>query len=403
MNIKRYIGKTTHEAMARVKRDLGSEAVILHTRKIKQKGIRGWFSKPLVEVIAAVEEKQPEPPVDLAQQLQSAINQANAEQTASDNQYQAEIRDLKDQVGNLTELVENVIKNIDVAKDAAKVQEANASTVDVAGDQVDAADTTSAVNPILEKLRAQNVSPAVVDEIDRRVALLALDQADNMAIYAANTGVVIRDMIGEPYSMESVNGARQVFFFVGPTGVGKTTTLAKIAAKLSLIDEKRVALITADTYRIAAVDQLKTYSEILSIPLDVVYEAEDVVAVLEKRADYDYILVDTAGRNHKLAEGKDDLKALIDAANQAHVFLVMSLTSSAQDIESILKSYAFLEDYKLIFTKMDEAETLGSLLNAKYISNKPLSFITNGQSVPDDIVEADADRLTRALLGDSYE
>ncbi len=403
MNIKRYIGKTTHEAMARVKRDLGSEAVILHTRKIKQKGIRGWFSKPLVEVIAAVEEKQPEPPVDLAQQLQSAINQANAEQTASDNQYQAEIRDLKDQVGNLTELVENVIKNIDVAKDATKAQEANASTVDVAGDQVDAADTTSAVNPILEKLRAQNVSPAVVDEIDRRVALLALDQADNMAIYAANTGVVIRDMIGEPYSMESVNGARQVFFFVGPTGVGKTTTLAKIAAKLSLIDEKRVALITADTYRIAAVDQLKTYSEILSIPLDVVYEAEDVVAVLEKRADYDYILVDTAGRNHKLAEGKDDLKALIDAADPAHVFLVMSLTSSAQDIESILKSYAFLEDYKLIFTKMDEAETLGSLLNAKYISNKPLSFITNGQSVPDDIVEADADRLTRALLGDSYE
>ncbi len=389
MNIKRYIGKTTHEAMARVKRDLGSEAVILQTRKIKQKGIRGWFSKPMVEVVAAVEEKQQ---TDLAVHLQAALSQAGANKPREDR-YQSEIRDLKDQVGNLTQLVEGVIKSID-----------NAESNQSAAQQPVAEKTARDVkNPILEKLIEQNVNAEVIAEIDARVAESIGNNGDNLPAYAAEAGAVIREIIGDPDSMDSVDGGRQVFFFVGPTGVGKTTTLAKIAAKLSLVDERRVALITADTYRIAAVDQLKTYSEILSIPLDVVYEADDIIEVLQKHADYDYILVDTAGRNHKLAEGKDDLKALIDAADNAQVFLVMSLTSSAQDVESILKSYRFLDDYKLIFTKMDEAETLGCLLNAKYISAKPLSFITIGQSVPDDIVVADADRLTKALLGDVDE
>ncbi len=384
MNIKRYIGKTTHEAMARVKKDLGSDAVILHTRKIKQKGIKGWFSKPLIEVMAAVEKKEePVMPKALQDALLNSVKQAE-----SDSAYQREIGELKAQVSDLTQLVEGVVKTM--AEKQATDQTATEETAEK---------VTEVEQSVIAKLRSENVNQAVLDEITKRVSALLGEDVVDEAAYAEQVKLIVRDMIGIAYNIENIENRRQIYYFVGPTGVGKTTTLAKIAAKLSLVDGKKVALITADTYRIAAVDQLRTYSEILSIPLDVVYEVADLVKVLEKKQDYDYVLIDTAGRNHKLEEAHRDLKDFIDETSKAQVFLVMSLTSSTRDIESILNSYSFLKDYKLIFTKIDEAETLGNLLNAKYISNKPIAYITNGQSVPDDIVIADAARLTTALLG----
>ncbi len=389
MNIKRYIGKTTHEAMARVKKDLGSDAVILHTRKIKQKGIKGWFTRPLVEVMAAIEEK-PKPAMPKA--LQDALlNSVKQSENNSEN-YQREIGQLKAQVSDLTQLVEGVVKTIAEQKNAEQIALDKAEN-----------DTPEIEQPIIDKLRSEHVDEAIIQDITGRVSATLGEEAQDQSAYDEQVKVVIRDIIGIPYSIEHVEKRRQIFYFVGPTGVGKTTTLAKIAAKLSLVDGKKVALVTADTYRIAAVEQLRTYSEILSIPLDVVYEVADMVEVLEKKRDCDYVLVDTAGRNHKLEKAHDDLKEFIEATDKAQVFLVMSLTSSVRDIESILNSYSFLKDYKLIFTKIDEAETLGNILNAKYISKKPIAYITNGQSVPDDIATADADRLMMALLGDDDE
>jgi flagellar biosynthesis protein FlhF len=194
-----------------------------------------------------------------------------------------------------------------------------------------------------------------------------------------------------------------VFLFVGPTGVGKTTTLAKLAAKLSLIDNKKVGLITADTYRIAAVDQLKTYSEILGIPLSVVYEASELPDVMYKYKDKDVILLDTAGRSHKSEELSRDLQDLMNNLENPEIFLVISLTTGYKDIVSIIDAYNFVDEYKIIFTKLDEASSYGNILNVKVESGKALSYLTTGQSVPDDIEIADSEKIVNYIVGDAND
>jgi len=186
--------------------------------------------------------------------------------------------------------------------------------------------------------------------------------------------------------------------FLGPTGVGKTTTLAKIAARLSLVENKKIGLITADTYRIAAVEQLKTYSEILGIPLEVIYEASELQEAIEKFKDKDYILIDTAGRSHKSKELKSDYDDLVRYLKDVKIYLVMSMTTSFKDLKSIIDSYGFLKEYRLLFTKLDEATSYGNILNLKVLTGKPLSYFTIGQSVPDDIEVADKERIIQYIF-----
>ena len=187
--------------------------------------------------------------------------------------------------------------------------------------------------------------------------------------------------------------------FVGPTGVGKTTTLAKIAANYLLDQKKTIGLITADTYRIAAVEQLKTYAEILGIPITVVYTPAEIKEAISMYAGKDMILIDTAGRSHKNKAQFEELKALITAAEADEIYLVLSATTSSSNCREIIKSYSFLTNYKLIFTKTDEAPMPGIILNARYLTGKSLSYITTGQSVPDDIEVANIDKITKNLIG----
>jgi len=190
-----------------------------------------------------------------------------------------------------------------------------------------------------------------------------------------------------------------VAIFIGPTGVGKTTTLAKIAAEYSLNSNKNVALITADTYRIAAVDQLKTYAEIMGMPLSVIYSPGEVKDILEKYNDKDLVLIDTAGRSSKNKVQFDELDELLKMSGADEVYLLISATTSIRNSMEILKSYSFLKDYKLIFTKIDETSAMGTILNVSFITGKKLSYITNGQSVPDDIEVASIDSIVKNLLG----
>jgi len=211
--------------------------------------------------------------------------------------------------------------------------------------------------------------------------------------------VIAREYLGDIKTIDTdVATKPTTYMFLGPTGVGKTTTLAKIAARLALVENKKIGLITADTYRIAAVEQLKTYSEILGIPLEVVYEADELVEALNKFKDKDYILIDTAGRSHKSKELKSDYDELTRSIRDVKVFLVLSMTTSFKDLKSIIESYSFLKDFRLLFTKLDEATSFGNILNMRVLTGKPLSYFTIGQSVPDDIEVADKERIMQYIF-----
>ena len=194
----------------------------------------------------------------------------------------------------------------------------------------------------------------------------------------------------------------KVVFFIGPTGVGKTTTIVKIASKYKVEMEKKVAFITADTYRIAATEQLKIYANILDAPMSIVYSVDDINNAIAQMLDYDLIFVDTAGFSHKNEEQKAETKALlegVDSVYEKEVFLVVSATTKYNDLLDIVDMYKEISSFKLIFTKLDETSTFGNLLNIKLYSGAELSYATNGQNVPDDIEIFNTQKIVKQLLG----
>lgn len=185
---------------------------------------------------------------------------------------------------------------------------------------------------------------------------------------------------------------------IGPTGVGKTTTIAKIGAKAVLKDGKRVAFITTDTYRIAAIDQLKTYAEILNIPCEVAYTADDFKKAKEKFKDFDLVLVDSAGRNFLNRFYIEELQRIVHFDKDMKNYLVLSLTSKYRDMETIYNQFKSLPVHKVIFTKKDETKTFGALMNLPILNGVGIGYVTNGQNVPDDMFEAKADELIQMLI-----
>ena len=189
---------------------------------------------------------------------------------------------------------------------------------------------------------------------------------------------------------------------MGPTGVGKTTTIAKIASKYKLEVGMKIAFLTADTYRIAATEQLRVYANILDAPMSIIYSAEEMNAAIERVSEYDLIFVDTAGFSHKNDEQCNDMKKMLaglDAAYEREVYLVVSATTKYKDLLEIADRYKEIADYKLIFTKLDETEAYGNIYNIKMYSGAPLSYMTNGQNVPDDIEEFNTQKIVKQLLG----
>jgi flagellar biosynthesis protein FlhF len=207
---------------------------------------------------------------------------------------------------------------------------------------------------------------------------------------------------GKPVRIAPSEKGAKVVFFIGPTGVGKTTTLAKVASRFRLMENKKVALFTTDTYRISATDQLKTYANILGVPFHVIYEAQELVEEYERYRDYDYILVDTAGHSHTNEEQRAGMLEKINCVDETiekEVFLVVSATTKYRDLLSIADAYKQLSDYRLIFTKLDETTTLGNLFNLRMHTGADMSYVTCGQDVPDDIEVFSPQSTVKQLLG----
>lgn len=211
---------------------------------------------------------------------------------------------------------------------------------------------------------------------------------------------LIRQTIGEPAPLKIRRFQRTVVMLVGPTGVGKTTTLAKLAAIYQLNHHAKVGVITTDTFRIAAVQQLKTYAEILEIPISVVYSTADIADALRDHEDKDVVLIDTAGKSPNDTTLEAEITELIKNSDCDEVHLVLSATTGFTGLLNIINTYSFLRDYKVLFTKLDETPSWGMVLNTKFLTDKPISYLAAGQTVPDDIEVMTPRKIIDRLLGD---
>jgi len=410
VKVKRYVGETAQEAMQKVKSDLGRDAIILNTRKIRKKGLAGFFTKPLVEIVATIDNdisvggmpKKVQGIVPSAQHIkeeynngaESFINELNANMQAvksvqKDNTKQQQARrDEKELIQqDFTEL-KNMLGKV---YDAVKVDYENNKLSNIA-------------KKYLKILEDYEVDKVIVNEIKEKIIeTLDAEKQQSDAIVRNTIYNILSKYMKEPEPFSFTKG-KKVIIVIGPTGVGKTTTLAKLAANMVLTEKKKVGLITSDTYRIAAVEQLKTYCEIIGVPLSIIYTPGEIFNAIESYSDKDLVLVDTAGRSHKDKYQLMELKTLIKSSINYEVYLVISATTKFSDCIEIIKNYSFLDDYRLLFTKLDETSAFGVILNVAYITKKPISYITIGQSVPDDIEICDNGKIINCLLGDKlYE
>ena len=359
MKVKRFTGESTTDVMNKVKQELGTEAIILHTRTIKKPKFFGLVKKIEVEVIAALDdvEKKPDKTNEIDSKLDSEMKKLNDYM-----KYIIDNTEIKKREEDKPQISEKLLEFIDILKK----------------------------NGVKEE-----VAIDIINNIDKQVNLEDKDPKDVRDIVKYN----IKAYLEEAQPINTTDG-QKIVFFMGPTGVGKTTTIAKLASKFKLNERKEIGLITADTYRIAAVEQLRIYADILNLPVEVIYEIKEIYESLSKFKDKDVVFIDTAGRSHKNVQQMEELKQLINTVKNKEVFLVVNIGTDIENIKSIVAQYDFVDDFRIIFTKADESEKLGNILNAKFYIDKKLSYITNGQNVPDDIEVVNSDKISEILIGD---
>ncbi len=423
MIIKKFTGKTEDEALRAARSELGNQAVIMNVKKLKKKGIMGLFSKPVIEVTAAVEEEQDGYDAPVKTDLRKGKSTPGAaydhkagkeneltkyKDVLTDEEYEklhpqkkedkAPVQDdrSKDKLENLHTFIEQQLKTV----------------MDADADMSEKADQKkNSGNKEIMSFIKLIYTTLINNEVDEKYANDLVEEVEKLS----KPGVTIDYLLSNIYQKlilkfgvsSGIRGSEEgpkLIFFLGPTGVGKTTTIAKIASEEAVSKKKKVALITSDTYRIKAAEQLRTYAEIMDVPFRVVYTAEDLENAIEEFNDMDFIFVDTAGYSPKDKEKRAEMKDLLDAAKSVsdmETYLVLSITTKYRDLLSICDTYKEMGEFRLIFTKLDETSTFGNIYNIRVYTGAEISYVTDGQDVPDDIEVFNPQSIVRAILGGS--
>jgi len=442
------------QALARVKRELGTDAVVLHTRSYKRGGLFGIGSRMVIEVTAA-DGKQvgqinrqkarrsprrqaidaaasrrkspsrppvislppsppPMPPIQADEQmaagdlikrtyaaakveLEKSTPTATIAPMPADHQKLAdEMKSVKRMVARMLHQQKKVLPPLAApAKDAC---ETSGGMSDALFDQY---------RVLLEQEVAEEIADEVVASVRERLSSEQLEDTEACrsavlkavaALLPTPTAVSETNDVDSPSKQTSRRP--RTLAFVGPTGVGKTTTIAKLAANFKLKENKRVALVTLDTYRIAAVEQLRTYAHIIGIPLRVVSSACELVDVIATMSDCDVVLIDTAGRSQRNGQRLDELGHILKTANPDEVHMVLSSTCTQSVLLDVVERFSMIRTDRVIFTKLDEAVTFGVLVNVLKKVGKQLSYVTTGQEVPHQIEPGCHKHVAALVLGE---
>jgi len=360
--------------MEKIRRELGPEAVILSSRNIRGKGFGGLFKKKLLEVVVAHEPFQ---------------EKARAEQKQK-QQADLPLRDLTP-IADFTK-IDQLNEKLCALQDAVKDFTDKITTAEK--------ESTLMFTPDVAGLYNKLVLNDVQDELAKRISTDAQSISDKLSEDPRLiTEQLIYQVMGDPAQIKLKKYKTNIIMLVGPTGVGKTTTLVKMAGLYSGSYGLKVGLINTDTYRVAAQEQLKTYSEIMDIPLVTVYSADEMEDALKSLEDRDVVLIDTAGKSASGDEYKKEIVSYIEKSGVDEILLAMSVVTGYNPSREIISNFSFLQDYKIVITKMDEVSVWGNVLNIVSCAKKPLTYLTMGQKVPDDIEQADIQKIVDNILG----
>ncbi|WP_017689168.1 flagellar biosynthesis protein FlhF [Paenibacillus sp. PAMC 26794] len=447
MRVKQYVVETMPEAMLQIRKDLGSDAVILSTKEIKVGGVMGMFRKKRIEVVAAVDKeknKQTTKPVQnqftpvprafvpeaYRQTARSFV--AASDESATTNTADQSVQDQSTAAPSVFES-RNIGSNIDSGSGSSstdhkprpqgadfsgsttgpkptgsdlqqdklmtELQDLKQMVTRLSKQGTSADPVPEELHTIRERLTEQEVWPEVweywFDSIQAKWSEDGLKEQDVEQVVKLEVMHFLEQRIEE-----GILPTTRIVYVAGPTGVGKTTTIAKLAAEQMFKKQRKVGFITSDTYRISAVEQLRTYASILNVPLEVVQSPGDTQRAISRLENCDLIFMDTAGRNYRNELLVSELQSLLAPVENSETFLVMSMTSKSADMVQITEHFSKYGLDKVIFTKMDETGSCGPLFNLLHRFPLKLAYVANGQNVPDDLLEPDADSLSKQLLGE---
>ena len=393
------------EALAEVKHDLGRDAVILHTRNFRKGGVLGLFGgRPVWEVTAA-------PNVNvLRRPLEGVYAPIEADYGNCDEDIcdvdadlfepgyagpDAQAADLSDDASpaepDRTEAIEGQLSDI-----RDMLNSLMASGVSDGGPKLPAV-----LHELHRKLCEEEVAEKTATDLitELRMGLTGEELADRELARIRLAELIAERIQRAPEPAAPQRAAARVVALIGPTGVGKTTTVAKLAANMKLKHNLRVGLITIDTYRIAAVDQLKTYAEIIELPLHTVLTPQEMHQAIYAMRGMDIVLIDTVGRSQNDRLRLNQLRSFLTAADADEVHLVVAATANRRCASNVLTQFCPLGANRIIVTKLDEAEAYGMVLNVAEACRLPLSYVSAGQEVPDDINRADPHELASLIVG----
>lgn len=400
MKLKTYTAESYTQALKKVKEEVGDDAVIVSSREIKKKTLT---SPGLYEIVVAVEENniKPRKPMSDKKHVEEVmLKLSNAAKEISST------IETKNEVVNKNNL--NPSKNdeiIELKKEIAKISDTlkflQASMWEMANKNE--LELPPEFSEIYALSRSSGMNEKHLDEIMKlTIKYMPLKMRKNSQTIKRYFYMLLKKMIPIRMEREITPPHKKIMMFVGPTGVGKTTTIAKLAARYAykLSRRHKVGIITLDTYRIGAVEQLMTYAKMMRLPIETVVDPSDFSVALNSLRHNEYILIDTVGSSQHDKEKIEKLSQFlkVDTFAEININLVLSAVTKYEDLIDIYKNFSILPIDTFVFTKLDETKNYGNIFSLLIETKKPVSYFSIGQEVPDDLIEAGADYLLKGIL-----